>query len=146
MKSSSLLLFLISIPQSKENFNFLKNQGIKVIISLTENPISKIDKQILNSFILHHISIKDYTAPTIKQINKFRNLLEKYQELKFPVLVHCFAGCGRTGTFLTAYLMFSKSFNSFDEALKELRKLRPCSVETDSQINVLRLYEQQLLI
>ncbi|OLS29354.1 MAG: hypothetical protein HeimC2_00790 [Candidatus Heimdallarchaeota archaeon LC_2] len=134
-----------SIPRSKEEFDFLINEGIRVIINLTEFPVFPKDKFTMDKFIFHQISIPDFTAPTIEQINEFKNLVEKYKEWNFPILVHCYAGCGRTGTFLASYLMFSKQFKTYDEALIGLRKLRPCSVETESQIIVLKQYELQIL-
>lgn len=133
-----------SIPRSNEDFQFLLNQGIKVIINLTENPTYQVEKPILDQFILHHISIADFTAPTLQQIDEFQNLIYKYKKMNYPVLVHCYAGCGRTGTFLTAFLMFTNKFKTAEDALMNLRKNRSCSVETDSQLDLLNEYEIHL--
>jgi atypical dual specificity phosphatase len=132
-----------SFPTTTEHFIYLKKVGIKVIFNLTEKLNYQewgIPKEFLDNFIFHHISIPDFTAPTIEQIIKFQKLVLKYQTQSFPILIHCIAGCGRTGTFLVAYLMSKTKNKSVEDILATLRKTRPCSVETDSQIKILKDY------
>lgn len=61
-------------------------------------------------------------------VNLLRNLKEKQE----PVLIHCRAGWGRTGTILAIYLMefYDKTAR---EAIQEVRNLRPWSIETTEQ-------------
>ena len=47
------------------------------------------------------------------------------------IYVHCYGGCGRTGTMLALYLI-SSGINGKD-ALEKIRSIRPCSVETEEQ-------------
>jgi len=53
--------------------------------------------------------------------------------------VHCHAGIGRTGTILAAYLI--SQGKTARDALRELRVMRPGSVETSEQEDVLISYE-----
>ena len=61
-------------------------------------------------------------------VNLLRNLKEKQE----PVLIHCRAGWGKTGTILAIYLMefYDKTAR---EAIQEVRNLRPWSIETTEQ-------------
>ena len=61
-------------------------------------------------------------------VNLLRNLKEKQE----PVLIHCRAEWGRTGTILAIYLMefYDKTAR---EAIQEVRNLRPWSIETTEQ-------------
>ncbi|MFX1476004.1 MAG: protein-tyrosine phosphatase family protein, partial [Promethearchaeota archaeon] len=59
----------------------------------------------------------------------------KYRARDWPVVVHCEGGCGRTGTFLAAYLI--SQGHSAEAAIKEIRRKRPCSIETKGQEEIL---------
>ncbi len=48
------------------------------------------------------------------------------------VYVHCLAGCGRTGTMMACYLVYRDRLDP-TEAIRHLRRVRPCSVETAAQ-------------
>lgn len=48
------------------------------------------------------------------------------------VLVHCYGGCGRSGM-MVLRLMIAAGEGA-DAALKRLRHIRPCAVETDAQM------------
>ena len=48
------------------------------------------------------------------------------------VLVHCRAGCGRSG--MVALRLMIEAGEAADEALERLRVVRPCAVETEAQM------------
>ena len=54
----------------------------------------------------------------------------------------CAAGIGRTGTILAAYLM-SKGI-PLDDAISQIRKLRPGSVESTAQVALLKEWSLKL--
>jgi len=109
---------------------FLKDEGVEVIISLTEAPLGRtlIDEF---GFDYHHIPVNDFTAPTAGQIDKFVGLVEKARRSDKKCVVHCLAGHGRTGTMLACY--FVSRGKSAKEAVAEVRSHRPGSVETNDQ-------------
>lgn len=113
-----------------DDLDFLRNQGIGAIVSLTENPL---DPESLESFGFRylHLPVEDFTAPTLQQIRSFIEFYEKAQAEKTPVVVHCAAGYGRTGTMLACVLVHKG--RTAAEAIEKLRQLRPHSIETSEQ-------------
>jgi protein-tyrosine phosphatase len=59
------------------------------------------------------------------------------------VCCHCFAGKGRTGTALAAYLIKYHNYGA-KQSIEHIRKLRPNSIETDQQEKFLVDYYNSL--
>lgn len=109
---------------------FLEREGIEVLFSLTETPTSS-DAAAAHGIELIHVPVRDFTAPTQRQLLSFLTRAEAAIDAGQSVGVHCLGGHGRTGTFLAAW--FIHEGMSADEALAEIRRLRPGSVETTTQ-------------
>ena len=105
-------------------------QGIGAIVSLTEVPV---DSGMLreNGLKFLHLPIADMQAPTLEQCGRFTEFASANMLQETPVLVHCTAGLGRTGTMLACYLVHQGTDPS--HALSEVRVKRPGSVETETQ-------------
>lgn len=58
-------------------------------------------------------------------------------------MIHCLGGSGRSGTVVTAYLMYAYRL-SLKEALAKVRSLKPSAVETEEQMKVLKELEEHL--
>ncbi len=127
-----------SLPRETDDITLLKRKNIRHIISLVSN-ISKIHQLIVNTDIeLHHIPVPDWGVPSQSQISQFLKLVTDILNMEEATYVHCYGGCGRTGTMLALYLIHSGQTG--EEALKTIRALRPCSVETDEQENLVLNY------
>ncbi len=114
------------------------NQGIRAIISLEQYDYPEA---ILQNRMEHfHLPIPDFTAPSLAQLKRMVSFITSMNEKYKPVLVHCYAGIGRTGTVLTAYLI-SRGMN-VDNALKKVRSRIPGAVQTSEQEYVLKVYAQ----
>jgi atypical dual specificity phosphatase len=125
----------------KEDVAFLEDEGIRLLISLTETPT---DSEVLEDFDigLVHIPIRDFTAPTPEQIAVFVAAVEASVTKGDPVGVHCTAGLGRSGTMAAAYLVARGA--SASHAITTLRQLRPGSIETELQEEAVKRYEEFL--
>lgn len=121
-----------SYPLEYDNFSFLKNQKMDTIVNLTEKP-DYIENPILKHFNLIHIPIEDYSVPTFDQIKQIWKLYQKALEKEEKIVFHCAGGCGRTGTIIVILLLLSDHSLKPDQALTQVREIRPCSVETKEQ-------------
>ena len=113
----------------EDDVEFLKAMGIGAIVSVTERPL---DEQILEGLGLRylHLPVPDFCAPTIHQIEEFLAFLEA-ASLDGAVVVHCYAGQGRTGTLLACALVHQGM--SAEEAIRIVRTKRPPSIDTFAQ-------------
>jgi atypical dual specificity phosphatase len=129
-----------SAPENSEHLQWLQSQGIKHVLCLDEDYMDVYKKP-------HHLNVKlidivEFEAPDSDTIESIVNYLRNVKERKEPVLIHCRAGWGRTGTILAIYLMefYNKTAR---EAIQEVRNLRPWSIETTEQEDAVLNYESQ---
>lgn len=127
------LLSGMPVPRG-DDLHRLGAVGVAQLVTLTEHPIAA---EALAEAGLegHHLPIEDYQAPTRQQLEQFIQIVEQAREDERPVTVHCLAGIGRTGTMLTAW--FIHEGMSYPEALAHVRGMRPGSVESQAQHDVL---------
>ncbi|MFX0095538.1 MAG: protein-tyrosine phosphatase family protein [Candidatus Hodarchaeota archaeon] len=128
-------------PSNYAEFEFIRDQGIKIIISLESRYWYDIYDQSLNYFKFYSIPVKDFAPPSVQQVKSFWQIAQIYKDKNAPILVHCGAGCGRTGTFLALWLLLRKEVKNASIAINQIRKLRPCSIESDSQGQFLRNFD-----
>lgn len=124
-----------------EEMPYLKKQKIDMIISLTRAPLARsfVDEF---GFDYLHLPMRDFSAPTQRQIDRFVNAIKKCSDENKKVAIHCQAGMGRTGTMISCFLV-NRGMDA-REAINQVRKLRPGSVETYEQEMAVLDYEHRL--
>lgn len=124
------LLAALARPRDREDFAWLRDQGLQVLLSLTEDPPFR---PWINDagLMLVHEPISDFTAPSIEQLERIVSAIERAHAQSMGVAIHCAAGLGRTGTVIAAWFVAQGLHAS--AAIGEVRKLRPGSIETAEQ-------------
>ncbi len=123
-------LAALARPSSLEDMQWLRQQGVEVLISLTEDPLPR--HWVNEAGLLGvHVPMVDMEAPTPEQLDRVVKTIGRALERKLPVAIHCGAGMGRTGVVLAAWLV-TKGLTA-ENAIARVRRLRPGSVETEEQ-------------
>jgi atypical dual specificity phosphatase len=117
-------------PQALEELEWLRSQGIQILLSLTEEPPRR-DWINQAGLMGYHVPIFDMEAPTPEQLHSCMSTIERANASNMGLAVHCTAGLGRTGTILAAYFVLKGA--TAEDAIARVRQLRPGSVETEAQ-------------
>lgn len=126
-------------PMSLNELTWLRDQGVQVLLSLTEEPI-RPDWIEAAGMLSVHIPVPDMTPPTLEQFEQCLSTIRKANDASMGVAVHCTAGLGRTGSVLAAY--FISNGMSAKDAIQRIRDVRPGSIETIEQEDALAEFEQ----
>jgi atypical dual specificity phosphatase len=125
-------------PYTAEALAQLKKLGVTTLVTLTEQPLSD-EMLALHDLPALHWPVTDYTAPTVEYTNQIVADIQRLLAEGQVVAVHCAYGLGRTGTVLACYLV-AEGMKASD-AVSTIRALRPGSIETDKQEELVSLYE-----
>ena len=119
------------------DLEFLRREGVGAIVSLTERSLDR--GLVLGREMAYlHLPVEDMEAPSLPEIIRFVEFVDAAAAEGRPVVVHCGAGRGRTGTMLASYLV--RQGCGAEEALDQVRRQRPGSVETAEQEAAVRVY------
>lgn len=119
------------------SLDWLAAHGVGLVVTLTEASLDE-DALAVRALAGLHLPVADFTAPTIAQLDAFVGAAEAAIADGRKVAVHCLGGHGRTGTMLAAWLIAGG--DTADVAIARVRALRPGSIETESQLAILRAY------
>jgi atypical dual specificity phosphatase len=126
------------MPTSSSEIDWVLKQGIKSIITMTEDPLPE---SWVKEIQYLHVPTEDLSAPDIDKIDQTVDFVNKQIQNNEPVMVHCAAGIGRTGTILACYLVKYHKLSATD-AIEKVRKERPGSIQSESQELAIGLYSK----
>ncbi len=115
----------------------LYSAGIRAVVSLLNIPS---DAAVFQSagFAYLSLPIPDGGAPTMEQAIQFMQFVIEQRSMQRPVVVHCQAGIGRTGTMLAAYLITQG--DDAKTAINRVRAVRSGAIETARQVQFLEYF------
>ena len=139
------------------------NQEFDIIngISIRNFQLKKSKNDIFPKFIiqLHYTHWKDHGVPDLQSYIKLKELIENidYYRNNAPVVVHCSAGVGRTGTFIALYNLYIDIIKQIKDirireikfsvmnVVRKLKEMRIYMVENDEQYLFLYQFVKMLL-
>ncbi|HSB56703.1 MAG TPA: dual specificity protein phosphatase 23 [Nitrosopumilaceae archaeon] len=126
------------MPTSYPELEWVVKHGVKSIVTMTEEPLPEL--WIKNIKYLH-VPTEDLSAPDIEKIDDTVDFIHERIRNNEPTMVHCAAGIGRTGTILACYLIKFHNLSA-KEAIDNVRKERPGSIQSESQEIAIGLYHK----
>jgi tyrosine-protein phosphatase non-receptor type 1 len=109
----------------------LSESGQKVILRKLQISRRGIPEKEIKQY--HLTTWPDFGIADSESVNE---VLEKSRQSKHPLLVHCSAGIGRSGTFILADVLQRSPNADPNEILKSMRLMRPGMVQTKEQFEM----------
>jgi atypical dual specificity phosphatase len=118
-------------PASRSQVRWLAKNGIRSILTLTEQPLPG---DWLRGFDVKvgHVPMKDHQPPSLEDLERGVEFIARERRAGRAVAVHCLAGEGRTGCVLAAYIVRFHGVGA-DQAISRLRVLKPGFVERNQE-------------
>jgi hypothetical protein len=92
-------------PMSYDELESIKSQGINAIVNLCAEFCDLHEIEESSGFEVYYLPIWDESAPDMEEMERGLAWLDEAIYLGKRVLIHCRHGIGRTGTFVTSYLL-----------------------------------------
>jgi atypical dual specificity phosphatase len=131
------------MPMTYSQYLWVVAHGIKTIVTIREVPLPRQWFSDGNHVDYFHLRVEDYGAPSLEEMDNTVDYIQQHISYEKPVMVHCAAGRGRTGTILAAYIIKKENLTA-DQSIKKIRSIRPGSIQSDRQELALDMYEKYI--
>lgn len=115
-------------------------EGIRAVVNVCEFDNRRDVPKHLD---YHFIHVPDYGVPSEEQIEHFNDLMDRHHLAREPVVIHCVAGCGRTGQFIIAWCAKAGFIPPESDPVDWIRARRKCCLETEAQITCARRWTKK---
>ena len=129
-----------AIPTSIDEVQWAIEQGVKSIVTIREDPL---DDDWVKDVNYLHVSSNDMGVPEFADLTFAVDFIHRRITNSEPVMVHCLAGMGRTGTILACYLIKYQKMSA-NEATEKVREKRPGSIQSYPQEEIIFRFEKFL--
>ena len=129
-----------AIPTSIDEVQWAIEQGVKSIVTIREDPL---DDDWVKDVNYLHVSSNDMGVPEFADLTFAVDFIHRRITNNEPVMFHCLAGMGRTGTILACYLIKYQKMSA-NEATEKVREKRPGSIQSYPQEEIIFRFEKFL--
>ena len=129
-----------AIPTSFEEIEWLFDGGVKSIVTVREE---SLDDDWIKNINYLHIHSNDMGVPEFEDLVKAVDFIHQRITNNEPVMVHCLAGLGRTGTILACYLIKYQKLSA-DDSIQKVRESRPGSIQSFPQEEIIFQFEKSV--
>ena len=129
-----------AIPTSFEEIKWLVDGGVKSIVTVREE---SLDDDWIKNINYLHIHSNDMGVPEFEDLIKAVDFIHQRITNNEPVMVHCLAGLGRTGTVLACYLIKYQKLSA-DDSIQKVRESRPGSIQSFPQEEIIFQFEKSV--
>jgi len=127
-----------AIPTSFEEIKWILDEGVKSIVTIREE---SLDKDWIKDVNYLHIHSNDMGVPEFDDLTRAVDFIHERITNNEPVMVHCLAGLGRTGTILACYLIKYEKLSAND-SIQKVRESRPGSIQSFPQEEIIFQFEK----
>ena len=127
-----------AIPTSFDEIKWALDEGVKSIVTIREE---SLDEDWIKDVNYLHIHSNDMGVPEFDDLTRAVDFIHERITNNEPVMVHCLAGLGRTGTILACYLIKYQKLSA-DDSIQKTRESRPGSIQSFSQEEIISQFEK----
>ena len=129
-----------AIPTSFEEIKWILDEGVKSIVTIREE---SLDEDWIKDVNYLHIHSNDMGVPEFDDLTRAVDFIHERITNNEPVMVHCLAGLGRTGTILACYLIKYQKLSA-DDSIQKVRESRPGSIQSFPQEEIIFQFEKSV--